>query len=299
MIYLNGDQVNVTLFPDNTSQVWKLDEKHFNQERADIRWEFSHEGEIMQIAQLRQLLGRTVDRIYLTIDYLPYGRQDKSVSNDATFALHTFSTIINNLNFAKITLLDPHSRIASCLIKKSFAIYPHDALGAAIRVTQSNLLCYPDNGALTKYTGIYNFPNYIYGEKVRDQATGYISNYKLVGDCTNKRVLIVDDICDGGKTFEILTNDLTDNGAEDVSLFVTHGLFSKGLRPLLNAGIYKIFTNKGEAILMPDGGFGFRKVKETPYEIDNSKFKPYNGYCWTDQEDYATKARLYYGDDQY
>lgn len=261
MLYLNGDKVNVTLFPDNTSQVWKLDESHLAKESIKITWEFSHEGEIMQLAQLKMLLDQYIDRIYLYIDYLPYGRQDKSVSNDSTFALYTFAKIINSLKFDEIFILDPHSKITLGLIKRSRAVYPHGPLGQAIRATTSNLICYPDNGAVTKYTEVYDFPpGYIYGEKVRDQATGYISSYKLIGNCKGKRVIIVDDICDGGKTFELLAKDLYNSGAEDVNLFVTHGLFSKGLKPLFNADIGRIFTNKGEAIQMLDGGFGFRKI---------------------------------------
>lgn len=267
MLYLNGDQVKATIFPDNTSQVWKLDEKHLNKERAIIWWEYSHEGEIMQLAQLKMLLDfGNVERILLHIDYLPYGRQDKMVSNKATFALWTFASILNNLDFHGITILDPHSSIALATIRKSTAVYPHGPLGQAIRATTSNLLCYPDNGAVTKYTEIYDFPpGYIYGEKVRNQETGYISNYKLVGNCKDKRVLIVDDICDGGKTFELLAKDLYNAGAEEVNLFVTHGLFSKGLIPLKLAGIKRIFTNKGQAVIMIDSGVGFRKIENSPY----------------------------------
>lgn len=262
MIYLNGEPINVTLFPDHTSQVWKLDLNKLHPERATILWEFSHEGEIMHIAQLKMLLDQHVDRVYLHFEFLPYGRQDKSVSNDATFGLWTFAAIINSLSFAEVFIMDPHSKMALALLNKSQAVYPNGQVWRASQVTNSNLICYPDNGALVKYVDIYKnlqLPH-IYGEKVRDQATGYISNYKLVGSCLGKRVLIVDDICDGGKTFEILTRDLIHRGAVEVNLFITHGLFTKGLRPLKEAGISRIFTNKGEAVYMSDGGFGFRKI---------------------------------------
>jgi ribose-phosphate pyrophosphokinase len=263
MIYLNGEPVNVTLFPDNTSQVWKLDENHFNQERATIRWEFSHEGEFIQLVQLKHLLDRSIIRIYLQLSYLPYGRQDKEVSNDATFALHSFSRMINQLYFAEVFIMDPHSKEALRLINRSQAIYPHGPLQQALYAVDSDMIVYPDHGALTKYANIYapHLP-YIYGEKVRDQATGYISSYKLVGDCQGNKVMIVDDICDGGKTFEILAKDLHDAGALEVNLFVTHGLFTKGLQPLKRARINRIFTNKGEAVATScDGLLGFREIR--------------------------------------
>lgn len=264
MIYLNGDPVNVTLFPDHTSQVWKLDEKHLARgvEEAFIQWDFTHEGEFMQIAQLKHLLDfYGVDRSYLHIEYLPYGRQDKWIDNKATFALHTFAALLNTLHFERIFIMDPHSPVALESINNAAAVYPHGPLGRALYATNSELVCYPDKGAVSKYVSIYSslVQPHIYGEKVRDQETGYITNYKLVGDCEDKIVMIVDDICDGGKTFELLAKDLFAGGAENVHLFVTHGLFSKGLRPLKRAGIDQIFTNKGRAVEMSDGGLGFKK----------------------------------------
>lgn len=263
MLYLNGDRVNVTLFPDNTSQIWKLDESHFNQERATILWEFSHEGEVMQLAQLKQLLDQSIDRVYLHIEYLPYGRQDKYIRNDATFALWSFGAVINSLNFEEIFIMDPHSEVALAILHKSRAVYPHGPLGRAMKMTEAELVCYPDKGARTKYSEIYKLPvPYIFGEKVRNQATGHIEAYDLFGDPAGKIVMIVDDICDGGKTFEILADQLFSNGVDGVNLFVTHGIFSKGLMPLKKAGIDRIFTNKGEVLLMGDGGFKTRNWEQ-------------------------------------
>lgn len=255
MIYLNDDPVKVTLFPDRTSQVWKLDESHLNQEQAIIRWEFTHEGEIMQLAQLKNLLDLHVPKVNLHIEYLPYARQDKWIANNTTFALYTFANILNSLEFDEVTIVDPHSIEAILAINKAKAVYPHIPLFKAWELTRSDLVCYPDKGARTKYTEIYkNYP-FIYGEKVRDQATGHITNYDLFlsENIEGKRLLIIDDICDGGKTFELLADQVLSLGVEEVNLFVTHGIFSKGLIPLRNAGIKRIFTNKGEAMRFQDG----------------------------------------------
>lgn len=254
MIYLNNDPVPVTIFPDNTSQIWKLDENNLNLDVATIRWDFSHEGEIMQIAQLAHLLHFSgVDRIYLDLDYLPYGRQDKWISNDATFALHSFASIINSLHFYKVSIMDPHSQVALELINKSKAFYPFSAIQHAWSLTNSEIACYPDKGAKDKYQDLYKFESRIFGNKTRDQATGRITGYELHGTCVDRRILIVDDICDGGATFKILAEALYNDRAEDVNLFVTHGLFSQGLKPLFNAGISRVFTKEGEAFHQYDG----------------------------------------------
>lgn len=51
----------------------------------------------------------------------------------------------------------------------------------------------------------------------------------VFGDVEGKICLITDDICDGGGTFLLTAMALKDRGAVDVKLYVTHGIFSKGL----------------------------------------------------------------------
>jgi ribose-phosphate pyrophosphokinase len=248
MLYLNGSPLSITLFPDNTSQCWKLPEESLKYPFAIVRWEFTHEGEFLQLAQLKTLLDKHKVDTRLRMTYLPYGRQDKKVSNTSTFALHTFATLLNSLNFTEVVIHDPHSLVALDLIKNSRAIYPLDEVEKAVIKTESNMFCYPDKGAVSKYTKVYdlwNFPT-IHGEKVRDQLTGNITSYQIVGDPSGKNVLIIDDICDGGMTFKLLAKELLAAGAKSVVLFVTHGIFSKGTRTLFESGIKRVFTQDGE-----------------------------------------------------
>ena len=74
--------------------------------------------------------------------------------------------------------------------------------------------------------------------KERDQSTGRLSNYKV--DFTSIGVppvpvkcLVVDDICDGGATFNMLADAVKAvNPFAELELFVSHGIFSKGLTAL-------------------------------------------------------------------
>lgn len=246
MLYLNGAPVEVTRFPDLTSQVWKLPESTFLSNKAAVLWEFSNEAEVMHLFQLQHLLDTRDIRTTLTIKYLPYARQDKEVSNTSTFALKTFLKIFRTFNFHKVIIMDPHNFDAVRPGCQMEAVYPDDAMVDVMNLVKPDLFCYPDKGALNKYSKIYIEP-YVYGEKDRDQLTGNIKSYKLVGEVYDKNVLIVDDICDGGMTFKLLARDLLAAGAKEVNLFVTHGIFSKGLRTLNDSGIKKIFTQDGEA----------------------------------------------------
>lgn len=263
MIYLNDKLVNFTIFPDGTSQCWKIPEADLKWDITKpviIKWDFSSEREFLQLAQLKTLLdlwykGKTI----LVISYLPYARQDKEVSNETTFALHTFANLLNSLNFSSLLIDDPHSSVSLNLIKNSEAVYPTEQVNSIYKETESDLVCYPDNGAYKKYFYIYKYPC-IHGVKVRDASSGNFLDYKLDGvspidscikkvyevDIKDKRVLLVDDLADAGGTFILASKKLYEEGVKEVNLFVTHGLFTKGLAPLKEAGIKRIFDKNGE-----------------------------------------------------
>lgn len=245
MILVNGHEIKPTIFPDKTSQVWKLPSGIFGKPYVTFYWRFEQEAELLWLAQARWLFIENTINCRLVIDYLPYARQDKPVSNDATFALEPFATMLNALEFDSIEILDPHSTRAVELIKRSSAVYPERQISEIATMLSPCEICYPDSGAKTKYTPVYGSAG-IVGTKVRDQATGFITSYELHGDPRGKNILIVDDICDGGATFKILAKALHNAGAASVSLFVTHGLFTQGLKPLFDSGIKYIFDKTGK-----------------------------------------------------
>lgn len=230
-----------TVFPDGTSQVWKLDLELEEGDDIEILWLFENEAELFHVCQLAHLL--EVDYDYsptLIVPYLPYGRQDKSVANDASFALNTFKDVLYHRGICRIETFDAHSEtdmvISTSPAKFHKAIFNHD------------VVCFPDKGAAVRYGTADGFGNspVIFCEKVRNQQTGEITGLKVNGATPdllfNKRVLIVDDICDGGMTFIKVAEALKTFNPLQVDLAVSHGLFSKGEQVLKDAGITNIFT---------------------------------------------------------
>src|SRR3990170_3077399 len=196
MIFLNNVPIVPTIFPDGTSQVWKLDPNLLEPSPSNkIRWDFSHEGEFIQLAQLVMLLKHYGCNSTLEIKYLPYGRQDKEISNKTTFALHVFAKLLNTLDLKEVIIHYPHSEAALQLINNSQAIYPYAELDVIIAEIGTNMICFPDAGARSKY------------------AKEYIVDCPFI---------------------------------YEVNLFVTHGIFSKGLKTLYESGINYIFTQNGE-----------------------------------------------------
>lgn len=238
-----------TIFPDKTSQVWRLPEHLLaaldRAAAAAVRWDFESEAELLHLAQLAVLLKSRGLRVTLELPYLPYARQDKDVDNAATFALHAFAKLLNALELDAVRVLDAHSAKASDLIQKLEDRAPRAEIEGALRATGADLILFPDAGAKARY-GAYGLAESIHAEKNRDQGSGLIKGIVIRGAVKGRRLLIVDDICDGGMTFKLVAERALADGAAEVHLFTTHGIFSKGVATLRASGIRRVFTHDGE-----------------------------------------------------
>jgi ribose-phosphate pyrophosphokinase len=185
-------------------------------------------------------------KIILVVPYLPYARQDKAMNEGESFSLQVFARIINSSNFYKVIFLDPHSLVSPALIDRSAPVENHKFLGEALYYIRSNhrdeyprdcVLVSPDAGAYKKIftAGVaVKFEGDIVAcNKVRNLKTSEIVKMEISSDVTGKICIIVDDICDGGRTFKELAEILKSHGAKKVILVVTHGIFSYGIEPLV------------------------------------------------------------------
>lgn len=238
MIKLNGTVITPTIFPDKTSQVWKLPEGLLVTLFDRIEWHFESEQEIVHLLQLTELCN---EQRHIYISYLPYARQDKPVSNSSTFALTTLIKMLQVGSFTSITVLDPHNEKA---LPSDWIIDRPDKRIQTIVDAFHLQVCYPDKGAAARYKLISD--EVIIADKIRNQLTGEIEGVELDTKYVSRTILIVDDICDGGRTFTEVAKLLYAGGASQVFLYVTHGIFSKGIEVLKDAGINRIFTYKGE-----------------------------------------------------
>lgn len=246
--------LNPTIFPDGTSQIWKLPEEILSRKEFFITWNFEAEREIIDLYSFKALFSLSNVYIHLHIPYLPYGRQDKGISNDTTFNLYVFAELINGLEFQKVTTVDAHSVMFKAMIRNSENISVTNIHQKVIEDFRTTYVVFPDKGSMDRYGKELSHMRTIYCEKTRDQATGNITGNKVhlpseprhpewpsIDD--GSRLLIVDDICDGGATFICVAKSLREIHSNiTVGLFVTHGIFSKGRQHLLDNGIDKIYT---------------------------------------------------------
>ncbi len=185
----------------------------------------------------------------MVVPYFPYARQDRVMQEGEAFSLKSIASLINRLGFDEVVTCDPHSDVTSALVE-NIRIIPqvdlvvaHEGIG---RIIHSDItVVAPDAGAAKKAFAVanhYRLP-LLTASKVRDVTTGAITHTEVhdAASVAGRSALIVDDICDGGRTFIELAKVLRSQGANRVFLFVTHGIFSQGLG-VFNGLIDAVFT---------------------------------------------------------
>ncbi len=188
--------------------------------------------------------------------YVPYflgARSDrKFMDGGVNYLKQVICPIINSQNFETVTVVDPHSDVLeACLnnYKKvsneklvRFALTKIDNKDGAERRTA---FISPDAGALKKIydlAKIFRVDNVFTASKVRDVQTGNIVKTELSDMNLDgiEQFVIIDDICDGGRTFIELAKAIRLQTDKPIYLIVTHGIFSAGFDQLFAhfKGIY-------------------------------------------------------------
>lgn len=186
---------------------------------------------LMEIGQKVDILRRHgVEKITLYIPYLPYSRQDRYTSDYDSFALKVFAKYINALNVDLVVTLDAHSDVAG-VIDNLFDVPPTTFIDEVIDRLgwQDNCtLLAPDAGAAKKIfqqsKELSHSVKVVCATKHRDPRTGEITHTSVPEIPPGEKVLVVDDICDGGRTFIEVAKKLPNH---EKALYVTHGFFTK------------------------------------------------------------------------
>lgn len=190
--------------------------------------------ELLLITDAIRKLNNKAD-INLVMPYAPYARQDRVMVSGESFSLKVFSSIINAQHYDSVTIWDSHSDVATALIDKCINIPQQELLKQSDPFGKNIVLVSPDAGAekkILKFGKWIKKTDIVFASKIRDVVSGNIIETKV--DIPEKFIdrdfLIVDDICDGGRTFIELANAIRKKGVMGkIKLLVTHGIFSKGI----------------------------------------------------------------------
>lgn len=214
---------------------------------------------IMQVLLAADALRRHgVQRIGLYTPYFPYARQDRVAVVGDPLSISVMANLINSCKFDAVYILDAHSSVTPALIKnvqeldwESWVVSgPMSWIENWVTNWRDGksglpaLLLAPDAGSAKKVDQIaHNLKlDVVVARKYRDPGTGEVSTV-LPGKLNGRHVVIIDDICDGGATFTSLAQHLSSN-SYSVHLVVTHGIFSKGLGPLFDAGFMSVHASE-------------------------------------------------------
>jgi ribose-phosphate pyrophosphokinase len=177
-------------------------------------------------------------KITVFIPYMPYQQADRDFSVGECFSLKTITTILNSLPVEQYVVYDAHSDVTPALLKKCKVIDNSTYIKHVVSTLPENvILLSPDAGAYKKIYKLaekINFKGEVASaNKSRSISTGNIDSIELSKqDFEGKPVLIVDDICIGGRTFVELAKKLKERNVGSLYLAVSHGIFSNGLNEL-------------------------------------------------------------------
>lgn len=203
---------------------------------AHVMWVNTPHPDVSFIAQWADLVTRklTESRAVLVLPFLPGSRGDKDVPSPA----RVNAELIANTAITDLITIDPHSDVWLDTFRSWNAgvtvhVIPSQLVTIAA-VNPSNApqnyraVIAPDKGAVRRANAVADILKLpvLVAEKKRDPATGRILSYDFPAALDGGRVLVVDDICDGGGTFAMLANALP--ASVDADLWVTHGGFTKG-----------------------------------------------------------------------
>lgn len=212
------------------------------------------------VASLREIfIECPINSIALNIPYFTGARSDrKFVEGGNHYIKGVIAPIINSLRFRKVSVLDGHSDVLEACINNYVKIdntklveWAINDIATAVKTeggytTKELVLVSPDAGAMKK---VYNVVdklglkcNIIIASKHRD-VDGKITHTEVPfnKEDVGKDYIIIDDICDGGRTFTEIVKVMEERHLAihglnvpfpKIYLIVTHGVFSKGFKEL-------------------------------------------------------------------
>ncbi len=278
----------ISKFPDGQQTLDITDSRYGLQEilnsSVEIRSRLNNFKDLELIICANQALKNlNVKNVELYVPYFLGSRSDRKFQDGGVnYLKQVICPIINSQNFSRVTVLDPHSDVLEACLNNYYKQNNHDLVHDALdniigdneglTVDLSNYcLVSPDAGAYKKVFDVaqkIGIQKIITATKVRDTKTGDIirTEIPVLDQHNDIKYIIVDDICDGGRTFVELANAIKwGRPSARVYLIVTHGIFSVGFGKL-NEYFEQIFTTNSVE------DFNFKNTFEGTQVISGKRF---------------------------
>ncbi len=224
-------------FPGGESHIKGVDSPKVKAQLAYMRG--ADADDLIMLAMFADAVHQREEKLLIALPYLPGARADRG----NPFGAKVYADFINSLHADRVICLDPHSPIMPSLIER-LTVYPVERVIRKVLGDQGDSYRHPYDGVIAPDKGardraqraadVLHVPVFTAG-KTRDFETGAISGFHMEDVLPEAgRFLIVDDICDGGGTFNGLADAIHENNGKRrfLDLWVTHGIFSKGMDEL-------------------------------------------------------------------
>lgn len=187
------------------------------------------------LAQINKLVPSDGAKLSLHLPYLPYGRADRLFEIGNPNPLDLFVLMMEYFEFDEIHVCDAHNPSAIPLgsrwINKPQLECFKGSLGFDYDRSKYDYVLAPDKGAVKKAQTIADWHGVplLTAEKERCIKTGRILRVFFDANIpAGSRVLVCDDICDGGGTFVPLGEEIRAMGCA-ADIYFTHLIAAKGL----------------------------------------------------------------------
>lgn len=241
----------ISRFPDGQQQVF-VDPSFYSEDIKGVviksRLNNFSDLELIICAKKSLQCQGILGNVHLYVPYFLGSRSDRCfILGENNYLRDVICPIINSLNFDSVTVVDPHSDVLEACLnnfmkKDNEQVVRHALFNFKLPPNSDKyILISPDAGANKKIYKLAEQIGYkgdiITCSKSRDvegKLSKTIVPLKLADCYKDKDYIIIDDICDGGRTFINIANELQSliGKKSKLYLIVTHGVFSKGFAEL-------------------------------------------------------------------
>ncbi len=165
------------------------------------------------------------------IPYFGYARQDRKTTPRSPISAKLVANLITTAGADRVLTMDLHAgQIQGFFDIPVDNLYAEPVFAKDIREKFANgelTIVSPDIGGVVRARGMAKRldTNIAIIDKRRDRA-GVSEVMNVIGDVSDRRCILIDDIVDSAGTLCNAANALIDSGAKSVAAYVTHGVFS-------------------------------------------------------------------------
>lgn len=233
---VNGIPYEIQHFPDGELQ-FVLKGELCHKEGVRVNARVANANELFILTQVLDICNRHGMIPEVHISYLMGARMDRVMDFNRPFSMKVVQDVLDRYD-ADFFVYDPHNPALICRSQK----WRVDRMEKFV-FAEDFVLCFADKGAKSRYSGdkcVCYVRDRFHCEKEREPTTGKLNGFKVELDGVEKdrikgtKVVLIDDLCDGGGTFLGIIKLLRELNPKSISLCLSHAVQREGLVKVAN-----------------------------------------------------------------